>query len=129
LSSPRSSPAHAFVSGLVELSRRMKPGVRELADSYAAKASNGLVVKTPPKSQRTAVTSGPPRRSLAVSTDGTLGGGLRPSARWGSPLGRSRMLDSTAVMPVRHVIVDGSNLATEGRSMPSLDQLDQAVRE
>jgi hypothetical protein len=32
-------------------------------------------------------------------------------------------------MPARHVIVDGSNLATEGRSMPSLEQLDQAVRE
>jgi hypothetical protein len=32
-------------------------------------------------------------------------------------------------MASRHVIVDGSNLATEGRSMPSLAQLDQAVRE
>ncbi len=32
-------------------------------------------------------------------------------------------------MPPRHVIVDGSNLATEGRSLPSLAQLDQAVRE
>src|SRR5579864_4266226 len=32
-------------------------------------------------------------------------------------------------MPSRNVIVDGSNLATEGRSMPSLAQLDQAVRE
>src|ERR1700749_3767067 len=32
-------------------------------------------------------------------------------------------------MPARHVIVDGSNLATEGRSLPSLTQLDQAVRE
>jgi Zc3h12a-like Ribonuclease NYN domain/S1 RNA binding domain len=32
-------------------------------------------------------------------------------------------------MPPRHVVVDGSNLATEGRSMPSLGQLDQAVRE
>jgi hypothetical protein len=32
-------------------------------------------------------------------------------------------------MPVRQVIVDGSNLATEGRSLPSLAQLDQAVRE
>jgi hypothetical protein len=32
-------------------------------------------------------------------------------------------------MPKRHVIVDGSNLATEGRTMPSLAQLDQAVRE
>ena len=27
-----------------------------------------------------------------------------------------------------HVIVDGSNLATEGRTMPSLAQLDEAVR-
>src|SRR5579863_1779817 len=32
-------------------------------------------------------------------------------------------------MATRHVIIDGSNLATEGRSMPSLAQLDQAVRE
>jgi hypothetical protein len=32
-------------------------------------------------------------------------------------------------MAPRHVIVDGSNLATEGRSMPSLAQLDLAVRE
>jgi hypothetical protein len=32
-------------------------------------------------------------------------------------------------MSLRHVIVDGSNLATEGRNMPSLAQLDQAVRE
>jgi hypothetical protein len=29
---------------------------------------------------------------------------------------------------VRHVVVDGSNLATEGRSLPSLVQLDEAVR-
>jgi hypothetical protein len=34
-----------------------------------------------------------------------------------------------SVMSSRHVIVDGSNLATEGRSMPSLGQLDHAVRE
>src|ERR1700736_5884666 len=32
-------------------------------------------------------------------------------------------------MSSRHVVVDGSNIATEGRSMPSLAQLDQAVRE
>src|SRR6266851_2203821 len=32
-------------------------------------------------------------------------------------------------MAPRHVVVDGSNLATEGRSTPSLSQLDQAVRE
>ncbi|OYV23908.1 MAG: hypothetical protein B7W95_00510, partial [Acidimicrobiales bacterium 20-64-4] len=29
---------------------------------------------------------------------------------------------------MRHVVVDGSNLATEGRSLPSLVQLDEAVR-
>jgi hypothetical protein len=29
---------------------------------------------------------------------------------------------------VHHVVVDGSNIATEGRSTPSLAQLDEAVR-
>src|ERR1700704_919307 len=32
-------------------------------------------------------------------------------------------------MAVRQVVVDGSNLATEGRSFPSLAQLDEAVRD
>jgi hypothetical protein len=32
-------------------------------------------------------------------------------------------------MAVRQVVVDGSNLATEGRSYPSLTQLDEAVRD
>ena len=31
-------------------------------------------------------------------------------------------------MSFRHVVVDGSNIATEGRSFPSLAQLDEAVR-
>src|SRR5438105_176387 len=31
-------------------------------------------------------------------------------------------------MPIRHLVVDGSNIATEGRSTPSLNQLDEAVR-
>src|SRR5579872_4979721 len=30
--------------------------------------------------------------------------------------------------PTHHVVVDGSNLATEGRTVPSLAQLDEAVR-
>jgi hypothetical protein len=30
-------------------------------------------------------------------------------------------------MTTKHVVVDGSNIATEGRSMPSLQQLDEAV--
>nr|MBA2327151.1 hypothetical protein [Actinomycetota bacterium] len=29
--------------------------------------------------------------------------------------------------PRRHVVVDGSNLATEGRTLPSLAQLNEAV--
>jgi hypothetical protein len=31
-------------------------------------------------------------------------------------------------MTVSHVVVDGSNIATEGRTLPSLQQLDEAVR-
>jgi hypothetical protein len=31
-------------------------------------------------------------------------------------------------MELKHVVVDGSNIATEGRSLPSLAQLDEAVR-
>jgi len=31
-------------------------------------------------------------------------------------------------MTLHHVVVDGSNLATEGRTLPSLQQLDEAVR-
>jgi hypothetical protein len=31
-------------------------------------------------------------------------------------------------MTVKHVVVDGSNIATEGRTLPSLVQLDEAVR-
>src|SRR6202171_5644901 len=30
-------------------------------------------------------------------------------------------------MPKRHVVVDGSNIATEGRTLPSLSQLNEAV--
>jgi predicted RNA-binding protein with RPS1 domain len=33
-----------------------------------------------------------------------------------------------AVMPMKHVVIDGSNIATEGRDAPSLAQLDEAVR-
>jgi hypothetical protein len=39
------------------------------------------------------------------------------------------MVDYITVMSPRHVVVDGSNIATEGRTLPSLAQLDQAVRE
>jgi hypothetical protein len=31
-------------------------------------------------------------------------------------------------MPMKHVVIDGSNIATEGRDSPSLAQLDEAVR-
>ena len=32
-------------------------------------------------------------------------------------------------MPIEHIVVDGSNIATEGRSLPSLAQLEEAVAE
>jgi len=32
-------------------------------------------------------------------------------------------------MPIEHIVVDGSNIATEGRSVPSLKQLEEAVAE
>ena len=31
-------------------------------------------------------------------------------------------------MKIKHVIIDGSNIATEGRDTPSLAQLDEAVQ-
>jgi hypothetical protein len=36
--------------------------------------------------------------------------------------------ESSIEMPSKHVVVDGSNIATEGRTAPSLTQLDEAVR-
>src|SRR4051812_19312780 len=39
------------------------------------------------------------------------------------------MLDCCAQMSnAKHLVVDGSNIATEGRTLPSLAQLDEAVR-
>ena len=36
---------------------------------------------------------------------------------------------TTRDMPIEHIVVDGSNIATEGRSLPSLSQLEEAVAE
>src|SRR4051794_18863365 len=38
------------------------------------------------------------------------------------------MLDCVRHMTATHLVVDGSNIATEGRTLPSLAQLDEAVR-
>jgi hypothetical protein len=38
------------------------------------------------------------------------------------------MLDYVRHMTATHLVVDGSNIATEGRTLPSLAQLDEAVR-
>src|SRR3954470_12980357 len=38
------------------------------------------------------------------------------------------MLDCYVLMTSKHLVVDGSNIATEGRTLPSLAQLDEAVR-
>ena len=58
-------------------------------------------------------------------------GGEAPSAAGGEAPSNPApgMVDYITVMSPRHVVVDGSNIATEGRNLPSLAQLDQAVRE
>jgi len=38
------------------------------------------------------------------------------------------MVDCVCYMTATHLVVDGSNIATEGRTLPSLAQLDEAVR-
>src|SRR5580698_5536743 len=49
--------------------------------------------------------------------------GLRPCTNWSRPI-----CCSAPLAEPHHVVVDGSNLATEGRTLPSLAQLDEAVR-
>src|ERR1700721_392933 len=69
-----------------------------------------------------------PRPSMA-------GQRARPVGRW--PGAQTPWSDTWAgpggclgkVMSPSHVVVDGSNIATEGRSTPSLQQLDDAIRE
>src|SRR5579875_942764 len=78
---------------------------------------------TPPKSQSTARIPDPGRVPEPSPPSCTGGQGRVPS------LLRRGMVDYITVMSPRHVVVDGSNIATEGRSLPSLAQLDQAVRE
>src|SRR5579875_2613072 len=78
---------------------------------------------TPPKSQSTARIPDPGRVPEPSPPSCTGGQGRVPS------LLRRGMVDYIPVMPRRHVVVDGSNIATEGRSLPSLSQLDEAVRE
>src|SRR5690606_12263136 len=54
------------------------------------------------------------RRSASAEGDAAAGSPPLPNARH--------------AMTVHHVVVDGSNIATEGRDTPSLAQLDEAVR-
>ena len=97
----RSNRAHALASGSAALTRLMKSCGSPFDDSYRLNASNGLARITPPKSKNTA---------LITVDDSTITG---------------RMTTKTANS--QHVVVDGSNIATEGRSMPSLAQLNEAV--
>src|SRR5664279_1412460 len=61
--SPRSRWAQALSSGSVELTSRMNPTGSPSSRSYRAKASNGLEVITPPKSNITERITVPPRGS------------------------------------------------------------------
>ena len=92
----------------------MNPSGSPCSASYASNASNGLVRITPPKSQSTAlITGGDP--TVASGSVATL-----PS-RHGPHSQRQPNAHLT------HFIVDGSNIATEGRALPSLQQLNDAV--
>src|SRR5580692_701911 len=62
------------------------------------------------------VTSAGPNRPAPPS-------GAPPCTSWSRPICCDVPLADT-----HHVVVDGSNLATEGRTFPSLEQLDEAVR-
>src|SRR5580698_9264924 len=62
------------------------------------------------------VTSAAPNRRAPPS-------GVPPCTSWSRPICCDVPLAET-----HHVVVDGSNLATEGRTLPSLTQLDEAVR-
>ena len=46
---------------------------------------------------------------------------------WSSPVNRNETSEMITKNGPAHVVVDGSNLATEGRSLPSLQQLNEAV--
>ena len=64
----------------------------------------------------------------SCATSAALSRPARPSAAphstsWSRPICCGAPLAET-----HHVVVDGSNLATEGRTFPSLAQLDEAVR-
>ena len=105
----RSSRAHAFVSGLVALTERMKSAGRPCSASYRLNASNGLDRMTPPKSQSTArIMTGEPTMAVRQPTSSTLVdtcGVLQPT--------QEREVMTSGRGPA-HVVVDGSNIATEG---------------
>ena len=69
--SPRSSFAHALVSGLVAFTVRMKSLGSPRSTSRWVNASNGLDEITPPKSNMTArITAGLPRIGVILAFDG-----------------------------------------------------------
>ncbi len=63
----------------------------------------------------------PPREPRRV-------GQPRHRERRPAPVGAGRSACDVPLAEPHHVVVDGSNLATEGRTSPSLKQLDEAVR-
>src|SRR5437879_1438402 len=66
-----------------------------------------------------------PHTSPSISSP-PKGSCSHPSGRTGPPAARTLRLGAAVEPPP--VVVDGSNIATEGRSLPSLSQLDEAVR-
>src|SRR6202789_3942005 len=76
-----------------------------------------MLASTPacPSACGSATSAGPNRRAPPS--------GAPPCTSWSRPTCCDVPLAET-----HHVVVDGSNLATEGRTFPSLEQLDEAVR-
>ena len=56
--------------------------------------------------------------------------GLPDQGRWLPDLGRwlTGHCYGTRSPERRRIVIDGSNIATEGRTLPSLAQLDEAIR-
>src|SRR5271163_4336537 len=68
-----------------------------------------------PSACGSATSAGPSRRAPPS--------GVPPCTSWSRPI-----CCDVPLAESHHVVVDGSNLATEGRTLPSLKQLDEAVR-
>ena len=128
----RSSRAHALVCGSValtdadEVERQAVPLLVVVERLERARQDDAAEV---PEHCRDQVDVGAMAERTSGVTRSTRSDpdGIRPDGSAGrDPAGRALTWLTGRVMP-HHVVVDGSNIATEGRSLPSLPQLNEAV--